>query len=155
METSSSDDRDQQDPRSADLVDAHVGSRIRLRRILIGMSQESLASKVGLTFQQIQKYEKATNRVSASRLYHFSIALGVPVQFFYDEMPPSVTRDETCMPRPEEEGTQLSDFLRSREGIEASMALSKVSNKGVRRALVELMELLAGQEEPSVDKASR
>lgn len=147
MEKSSSDDPDQQARRSVNLVDAHIGSRIKLRRVMLGMSQELLGSKVGLTFQQIQKYEKGVNRVSASRLYQFSIVLGVPIQFFYDEMPPSVTRDGPYT-LGEEEGTRLSEFLRSREGIEASMALSKISNKDVRRALVELMGWLAGHGKP-------
>lgn len=148
MENSSSDDRDQQAPRSVDPVDAHVGSRVRLRRIMLGMSQELLGSRVNLTFQQIQKYEKGVNRVSASRLYQFSIALGVPIQFFYDELPPSVTGDGTCHPGPEEEGTRLSEFLRTKEGIEATMALSKISDRDVRRKLVELMELLSGHGKP-------
>lgn len=69
-----------------DPVDTHVGSRLRLRRTMLGLSQTELANKVGLTFQQVQKYEAGANRVSASRLFHIAEALGVPVSFFFDDM---------------------------------------------------------------------
>ena len=74
-------------PRRPNPIDAHVGSRVRLRRMLLGMSQEKLAEKLGLTFQQVQKYEKGINRIGASRLFDLSQVLGVSVQFFYDEAP--------------------------------------------------------------------
>ena len=73
--------------RDANYVDAHVGSRIRLRRQMIGMSQEKLGDILGITFQQVQKYEKGSNRVSASRLHHMSKALSVTIQYFFDELP--------------------------------------------------------------------
>jgi transcriptional regulator with XRE-family HTH domain len=73
--------------RDANYVDAHVGSRVRLRRQMIGMSQEKLGDILGITFQQVQKYEKGSNRVSASRLHHMSKALGVTIQYFFDELP--------------------------------------------------------------------
>ena len=68
-------------------VDAHVGSRVRLRRMLLGMSQERLGESMGLTFQQVQKYEKGVNRIGASRLFQISKILDVPVQFFFEEAP--------------------------------------------------------------------
>jgi len=68
-------------------IDAHVGSRVRLRRMLLGMSQERLGNSIGLTFQQVQKYEKGANRIGASRLYHISNILDVPVGFFFEEAP--------------------------------------------------------------------
>src|SRR5688572_31144920 len=68
-------------------IDAHVGTRVRLRRMLLGMSQEKLGEHLGLTFQQVQKYEKGVNRIGASRLFDLARVLGVPVQFFYDEAP--------------------------------------------------------------------
>ncbi|HBH25937.1 MAG TPA: transcriptional regulator [Rhodospirillaceae bacterium] len=71
---------------SADLLDRHVGKRLRVRRALLGMSQEKLADAIGLTFQQIQKYERGTNRISASRLYQFSQILDVPVTYFYERV---------------------------------------------------------------------
>ena len=68
-------------------IDVHVGSRVRMRRMLVGLSQEKLGERLGLTFQQVQKYEKGSNRVSASRLYQMAQILGVPVQFFFEELP--------------------------------------------------------------------
>ena len=76
--------------RHATVIDAHVGSRVRLRRTLLGLSQETLGRHLGLTFQQIQKYERGTNRIGASRLYHLSLILDVPVSFFFDNMPDAV-----------------------------------------------------------------
>ena len=73
--------------RDPNFVDVHVGSRIRMRRQLIGMSQEKLGELLGITFQQVQKYEKGANRISASRLYFTAKILGVPVQFFFEELP--------------------------------------------------------------------
>src|SRR5690606_38628517 len=75
--------------RRANPIDVHVGSRVRLRRMLLGMSQEKLGEHLGLTFQQIQKYEKGINRIGASRLFDLSKVLGVPVQFFYEDLPSS------------------------------------------------------------------
>ena len=73
--------------RSPDPIDIHVGNRVRVRRILIGMGQEKLGEELGLTFQQIQKYEKGANRIGASRLYRISRILNVPVQFFFEDIP--------------------------------------------------------------------
>ena len=72
-------------------IDVHVGGRIRMRRLLLGMNQETLANALGLTFQQVQKYEKGTNRISASRLQHISQILQVPVSFFFDAVPKQTT----------------------------------------------------------------
>ncbi|HJP20850.1 MAG TPA: helix-turn-helix transcriptional regulator, partial [Alphaproteobacteria bacterium] len=72
-------------------IDVHVGGRVRLRRTLLGMSQEKLGQAVSLTFQQIQKYERGANRIGSSRLYQFAQVLDVPVSFFFDDMPASVT----------------------------------------------------------------
>ena len=82
-------DSDDRSSRRANPVDVHVGSRVRLRRMLLGMSQEKLGEHLGLTFQQIQKYEKGINRIGASRLFDLSKVLAVPVQFFYEELPVS------------------------------------------------------------------
>ena len=73
--------------RSMNPIDAHVGARVRLRRMLVGMSQERLGELLGVTFQQVQKYEKGANRIGASRLYEVSQILEVPVQFFFDDLP--------------------------------------------------------------------
>ena len=77
-------------------MDAHVGTRVRLRRMLLGMSQEKLGEHLGLTFQQVQKYEKGVNRIGASRLFDLARVLGVPVQFFYDEATGGHRRNTRC-----------------------------------------------------------
>ena len=79
-------------------IDVHVGSRIRLRRTLLGMSQERLAEAIGLTFQQVQKYERGANRVGSSRLYDLARVLDVPIAYFFDEMPGGV-QSSSCRPR--------------------------------------------------------
>jgi len=73
--------------RDPNFIDAHVGNRMRMRRQIIGMSQEKLGELLGITFQQVQKYEKGSNRISASRLYSAAKTLGVPVQFFFEDLP--------------------------------------------------------------------
>ncbi len=80
-------DAEERSSRRPNPIDAHVGSRVRLRRMLLGMSQEKLGEHLGLTFQQVQKYEKGVNRIGASRLFDLAHVLGVPVQFFYDDVP--------------------------------------------------------------------
>ena len=83
---------DEKGSRRPNPIDIHVGSRVRFRRMLLGMSQEKLGEKLGLTFQQVQKYEKGINRIGASRLFDLAQVLGVSVQFFYEEAPSSPTR---------------------------------------------------------------
>jgi transcriptional regulator with XRE-family HTH domain len=129
-------------------IDAHVGSRVRLRRMLLGMSQEKLGERLGLTFQQVQKYEKGVNRIGASRLFDLAQILGVPVQFFYEEAPTSATAHAEAAPgfaeRPAE--SYVIDFLASREGLELNKAFMRVSDARTRRAIVELVRALAGEE---------
>ncbi|MDL1873528.1 helix-turn-helix transcriptional regulator [Deltaproteobacteria bacterium PRO3] len=128
-------------------IDAHVGMRVRLRRMLLGMSQEKLGEHLGLTFQQVQKYEKGVNRIGASRLFDLSRVLGVPVQFFYDEAPADLV-DTPSAPgfaeRPTE--TYVIDFLSTREGLELNKAFVKIADPRVRRSVVELVRTLGGDE---------
>jgi len=128
-------------------VDAHVGTRVRLRRMLLGMSQEKLGEHLGLTFQQVQKYEKGVNRIGASRLFDLSRVLGVPIQFFYDEAPSEFT-DSTTAPgfsdRPAE--SYVIEFLSTREGLELNKAFVKIADPKVRRSVVELVRSLGGEE---------
>src|SRR5215210_5160578 len=95
-------------------TDKHVGSRVRMRRMMLSMSQEKLGDALGLTFQQVQKYEKGTNRIGASRLQHISRILQVPVSFFFDGAPeiPGQATGMSEMPSP----AYVSDFLSSSEG---------------------------------------
>src|SRR3712207_6002644 len=96
-------------------IDRHVGSRVRIRRVMIGMSQETLGEALGLTFQQVQKYEKGTNRIGASRLHRIASVLGVPVEFFYEGAPHGSTA-ATGFAEPAS-STYMSDFLSSNEGV--------------------------------------
>ena len=130
-------------------VDAHVGSRVRLRRMLIGMSQEKLGELLGLTFQQVQKYEKGANRIGASRLFDLAQVLGVPVQFFYEEAPAGEVHafaTDGFVEKTDEH--TIVDFLRSRDGLELNKAFVRISDARARRAIVELVRSLAGEDAP-------
>lgn len=124
-------------------VDVHVGGRVRMRRILIGLSQEKLGEQLGLTFQQVQKYEKGSNRISASRLWQMARILGVPVAFFFDDIPDAP--NEGSQPGFGESAgeTALMDFLSSTEGFQLNRAFSQIEQPNVRRKLVELAKALA------------
>jgi transcriptional regulator with XRE-family HTH domain len=118
-------------------TDVYVGSRVRLRRKMLGLSQEKLGEKLGITFQQIQKYEKGTNRVGASRLQAMSEALNVPVSYFF----PDEASDAAGL---REDGANfLMDFMSTSEGIELSRAFLKIPSGKVRRKVVELVRALA------------
>ncbi len=127
-------------------VDVHVGSRVRLRRTLLGMSQEKLGEAIGLTFQQVQKYERGANRVGASRLFDLSRVLDVPVGFFFDEMPEDVAASSPAQhgarsaPPPEQE----LDPMVKRETLELVRAYYKIEEPGVRKRLFEMTKALAG-----------
>ena len=125
-------------------VDAHVGSRVRLRRMLLGMSQERLGESMGLTFQQVQKYEKGVNRIGASRLFQISKILDVPVQFFFEEAPYSGGGNAVRgMAEPDSEAFIL-EFLNSREGLELNRAFVKIGDPKVRKSVVDLVRALSG-----------
>jgi transcriptional regulator with XRE-family HTH domain len=113
--------------------------------MLLGMSQEKLGEHLGLTFQQIQKYEKGINRIGASRLFDLAQVLGVPVQFFYDEAP--VAGGDTVVAgfaeRPSD--TYVVDFLASRDGLELNKAFVRITDARVRRSIVDLVRALAGE----------
>jgi transcriptional regulator with XRE-family HTH domain len=124
-------------------VDAHVGSRVRLRRMLLGMSQERLGESMGLTFQQVQKYEKGVNRIGASRLFQISKILDVPVQFFFEEAPHlGDAHSARGMAEPESE-TFILEFLNSREGLELNRAFVKIGDPKVRKSVVDLVRALS------------
>jgi len=122
------------------LVDQHVGSRVRLRRMLLGMSQERLGESIGITFQQVQKYEKGVNRIGASRLLQISEILDVPVEFFFEEAPHIDGRRAPGMADSE---TFILEFLNSREGLELNRAFVKISDPKVRKSVVDLIRALS------------
>ncbi|WP_036579082.1 helix-turn-helix domain-containing protein [Brucella anthropi] len=121
-------------------IDVHVGSRIRLRRDMLGLSQEKLGESLGITFQQIQKYEKGTNRVGASRLQAISAILNVPVSFFFEDAPGSSNQAGFAE---DNEATYVVDFLNSNEGVQLTRAFTKISDPKVRRKIIDLVKSLA------------
>ena len=131
-------------------IDAHVGTRVRLRRMLLGMSQEKLGEHLGLTFQQVQKYEKGVNRIGASRLFDLARVLGVPVQFFYDQAPADAI-DASPQPGFAEQPTEsyVIEFLSTREGLELNKAFVRITDPKVRRSVVDLVRSLGGEEDYS------
>ena len=124
-------------------VDVHVGSRVRLRRTLLGMSQEKLGEAVGLTFQQIQKYERGTNRIGSSRLYEFSQVLDVPVSFFFDDMPAETAGRPPGL-REEGQANFGTEQLARRETLELVRAYYRISDPAVRKRIFELTKAVAG-----------
>jgi transcriptional regulator with XRE-family HTH domain len=124
-------------------IDKHVGSRVRLRRMMAGMSQEKLGDSLGLTFQQIQKYEKGTNRIGASRLQQISLVLQVPISFFFEGAPGPSTHGF-------EEGSSpayLTDFMTSTDGFALANAFLRIKNGRLRRRIVELVQEMGGEQE--------
>ncbi|MCR4268736.1 helix-turn-helix domain-containing protein [Nitratireductor sp. ZSWI3] len=124
-------------------IDIHVGGRIRLRRNMLGMSQEKLGESLGITFQQIQKYEKGTNRVGASRLQAIASVLSAPVSFFFEGAPGEDTESAPGMA--EEGAAYVVDFLNSSEGIQLNRAFVKVGDPKVRRRIIDLVKALAAE----------
>ena len=124
-------------------VDVHVGGRIRLRRNMVGMSQEKLGAHLGITFQQIQKYEKGTNRVGASRLQAISSILEVPVDYFFDGAPGEKPTDGFAE---DSQTTYVVDFLSSTEGLLLNRAFARIGDPKVRRRIIELVRTLADED---------
>lgn len=137
-------------PGTPNPVDVHVGGRVRLRRTLLGLSQEKLGEAVGLTFQQIQKYERGANRIGASRLFEFSRILEVPVSFFFDDMPEgqTVVDGRIAWGLAEQPQTPLEpDPLTRRETLELVRAYYRIGDPSVRRRLFELTKSLGNGED--------
>ncbi len=126
-------------------TDVHVGSRVRLRRNMLGMSQEKLGESLGITFQQIQKYEKGANRVGASRLQAIAQVLGVPVAFFFENAPG--LEPETLSGFAEEPiNSAAFDFCTSAEGLQLNRAFVRISDPKVRRQIIELVKSLSDKD---------
>jgi transcriptional regulator with XRE-family HTH domain len=129
--------------KSPDPIDKHVGGRARMRRLMLDMSQEALANRLGLTFQQVQKYEKGTNRISASRLQQLSNILQVPVSFFFEGLAQSTDRGGKHKdPLPD----YVSAFLSSADGLALVGAFMKIPNTKLRHCVVRLVEEIAERE---------
>jgi transcriptional regulator with XRE-family HTH domain len=123
-------------------IDIHVGSRVRLRRNMLGMSQEKLGEALGITFQQIQKYEKGANRVGASRLQAISNVLSVPVSFFFEDAPGDNSGALKGFAE-ENSTTYVVDFLNSTEGLQLNRAFVKITDAKVRRKIIDLVKSLS------------
>jgi transcriptional regulator with XRE-family HTH domain len=124
-------------------IDKHVGARVRMKRMLSGMSQEKLGEALGLTFQQIQKYEKGANRISASRLQQISEALNTPLAYFFKGSPASDGAPQGGFAESGAEESQLSDFVMTAEGLSLNRAFARISDPKVRKKIVDLVTALA------------
>jgi transcriptional regulator with XRE-family HTH domain len=131
--------------KQANPIDAQVGSRVRLRRMLVGMSQEKLGEMLGLTFQQVQKYEKGVNRIGAGRLYQMAHILGVPISYFYEDVanaapqPADAANDHAAPP--------VMEFLSSGEGLQLALAFMRIRESKVRKRVIDLVKSLSDGEE--------
>ena len=128
-------------------IDKHVGSRVRMRRMMLSMSQEKLGDALGLTFQQVQKYEKGTNRIGASRLQQISIILQVPVAFFFEGAPTLHTHSDGGGVKEAPSPAYVSDFLATSEGLALTKAFTRIKEPKLRRRIVDLVEQIAGEDD--------
>jgi transcriptional regulator with XRE-family HTH domain len=124
-------------------LDKHVGSRMRMRRMMLGISQEKLGKELGLTFQQVQKYEKGTNRLGASRLQQISQILQVPVEFFFEGVPDTLSMSKSDV----SSLSDISDFISSADGLRLVTALTRIENTDLRRRIVDLVQEIAADSE--------
>jgi len=122
---------------AANPVDVYVGGRVRLRRTLLGLSQEKLADKLGITFQQVQKYENGTNRVGASRLYDIASALEVDVDFFFEGVTGGKTKKVA------EAGANIDRLLNSKETIDLVKAFHAIEDPSIRKKMLEMIKAVA------------
>jgi transcriptional regulator with XRE-family HTH domain len=125
-------------------IDVQVGARVRMRRMLVGLSQEKLGERIGLTFQQIQKYEKGTNRISASRMQQIAEALNVPVSYFFDGAQGTEKSQEGFS---EKSAPFIADFLSTAEGLQLNKAFLRLKDPKVRRKIIDLVKSLAEEGE--------
>src|SRR5665213_1611979 len=127
--------------KKANIIDGQVGNRVRIRRMLIGMSQEKLGDLLGLTFQQVQKYEKGINRIGAGRLFEISRILGVPIEFFYEGVAGAQAGEFA-----DTHSAPVMEFVSSGEGLQLSLAFMKIKDPKVRKRMLDLVKSLAEEE---------
>lgn len=121
-------------------IDKHVGARVRMRRMMVGLSQEKLGDKLGITFQQIQKYEKGTNRISASKLQQIATILGTPIQFFFAGAP---TLDATQATQEVAGMSQVLAFESSQGGLAIMAAYNRAPDEAIKRSIVSVVEKIS------------
>lgn len=130
--------------KQANPIDAQVGNRVRLRRMLIGMSQEKLGDLLGLTFQQVQKYEKGVNRIGAGRLFEVSQILGVPIDYFYEgangQHAPAANGHNAAAAPP------VLEFVSGGEGLQLALAFMRIKDAKVRKRMLDLVKSLADEQ---------
>ncbi len=124
-------------------IDIHVGGRVRLRRTMLGMSQDKLAESLGLTFQQIQKYEKGVNRIGASRVFEISRILSVPIQFFYDDYDIDTGRSYGFAESGPDDGASMMELLNSPEGVQLCKHFASITDPKIRKRVLELVKSLS------------
>jgi transcriptional regulator with XRE-family HTH domain len=137
-------------PRSSNPVDVHVGARVRLRRKILKLSQEKLGEQLGVTFQQVQKYERGANRIGASRLWKLSEVLDVPVNFFYDGLSTEYggqSESSALLSEGPDQAPIVYDFINSTDGVSLAKAVLKIKNKAVRRQILELARSLGDNQD--------
>jgi transcriptional regulator with XRE-family HTH domain len=131
--------------KSPNLTDKHVGSRVRMRRMMLDMSQTELGNDIGLTFQQVQKYEKGTNRIGAGRLHEIARILQVPISFFFEGSPrepgAGARREGEAPPLP----TYVTDFLATSDGLALTKAFMQIKDANLRRRIVSLVQEITGE----------
>ncbi|MDR3493103.1 MAG: helix-turn-helix transcriptional regulator [Ancalomicrobiaceae bacterium] len=133
--------------KSPNPIDIHVGSRVRLRRMMLGMSQEKLGEHLGITFQQIQKYEKGTNRIGASRLQAIARVLSVPPAFFFEDAPGGMPVAGNQGFDEPQAASYVVDFLSSSEGLSLNKSFVRIKDAKIRKKIVDLVRSIAGEEE--------
>ena len=129
--------------KSPNPIDKHVGSRVRMRRMMLSMSQEKLGDALGLTFQQVQKYEKGTNRIGASRLQQISQILQVPVSFFFEGAPLPAGQVDQLGEAPSP--AYIADFLATSDGLALTKAFMRIKDPKLRRRIVDLVEQMVSE----------
>lgn len=128
-------------------VDVYVGRRLRLKRTILGLSQEFIGKKIGVTFQQIQKYERGINRMGASRLYDFSRAMGVKIDYFFDGYGEYAQEEGSALVLGEQEAAGFEyEPINNRETIEIMRAYSRIKNPALRKRIVELVKAMAAED---------
>lgn len=124
-------------------IDTHVGGRVRLRRTMLGMSQDKLADSLGLTFQQIQKYEKGVNRIGASRVFEIARVLGVPIQFFFDDFDVNTGRSYGFAEQGPDDGMAMMELLNTPEGVQLCKHFASIKEPKIRKRVLELVKSLS------------
>lgn len=132
--------------KSADTIDAFIGSRVRLRRMTLGLSQEQLGEALGLTFQQVQKYEKGLNRIGAGRLYRIAQALSAPIEFFFEGLPACASRDDAAAVI--ERNTEIQSFIASPDGHVLALSFQRIQDPATRRRVLDLVNSIAPETLP-------